>query len=84
MSTAAYAAEDTPKEPPVDMECIQQLIRAEKLVEGKVEAEALSEADQEKLYLLLDEADAFCTEGNAKQANKSLAAVRKMVSEAKQ
>ena len=82
----AYGADETKnaaaqdKKVKVDLACVQQLARAEELVHDKVEAKALSEADEHKANMLLDEADAQCTEGNAKQAKATLRDVTKLVS----
>jgi len=59
--------------------CMDKLAKAEALVDKRVEARALSEGDVEDLNMLLDEADAACTEGDFKKAKKSLAGVRKMI-----
>ena len=48
-------------------------------MQDRVDNNALSEADQEKVYALLDEADALCTEGKADEASATLATVKKMV-----
>lgn len=75
MAVAAYAADDQ-----ADADaCIEQLIRAEGMVHAKVEAEALSEAEAEKVYLLLDNADASCTEGSFSKAHEALANARKLL-----
>jgi hypothetical protein len=63
----------------VDNECTQQLTAAEETVHDKIEANALSEADAEKVNELLDEADALCTEGKFTEASATLATVNKMV-----
>jgi soluble cytochrome b562 len=72
---AAYAQE-TPEE---DNECTRQLTAAEEKVHDKVDANALSEADAEKVYFMLDEADALCTEGKFDEANATLANINKML-----
>lgn len=85
MAGTAYAQEDAAldgmaQEAAVEnSECAQQLTSTQEAVQDKVDANALSEADAEKIYLLLDEADALCTEGNGEEAGKKLAAVNKMV-----
>ena len=71
----AYAQDETEG----DNECTQQLTVAEETVHDKIEANALSEADAEKVNELLDEADALCTEGNGAEASERLATVNKMV-----
>ena len=42
-------------------------------MENKIDANALSEDDAEKVNELLDQADALCTEGNFKDASAALA-----------
>jgi hypothetical protein len=79
MGGAAYAVD----EEPVDNECTEQLTAAEEAVQNKIDANALSEADAEKVNELLDEADALCTEGNFKDASATLATVNSMVAKAK-
>jgi hypothetical protein len=63
----------------VDNECTTQLTAAEEAVHDKIEANALSEADAEKVNELLDEADALCTEGKFEEASATLADVNKMI-----
>ena len=46
----------------------------------KIDANALSEADAEKVNELLDEADALCTEGKFQDASAKLAAVKGAIS----
>jgi hypothetical protein len=60
-------------------ECTTQLTAAEEAVHDKIEANALSEADAEKVNELLDEADALCTEGKFEEASATLANVNKMI-----
>jgi hypothetical protein len=74
---AAYAQDGEEAAP--DSECAQQLTTAQEMVQDKVDANALSEADQEKVYALLDEADALCTEGKSQEASAALATVSQMV-----
>ena len=62
-----------------DNECTQQLTTVEETVHDKIEANALSEADAEKVNELLDEADALCTEGKFTEASATLATINKMV-----
>jgi hypothetical protein len=75
MGGAAYAQGDEP----VDSECAQQLTTAQETVQDRVDNNALSEADQEKIYALMDEADALCTEGKSDEAIATLSTVNKMV-----
>ena len=80
MAGTAYAQEDAvPEEMAEDSECAQQLTTAQELVQDKVDSNAISEAEAEKVYELLDEADALCTEGNGAEASARLATVNKMV-----
>jgi Na+-translocating ferredoxin:NAD+ oxidoreductase RnfG subunit len=71
----AYAVDESV----ADSECAQQLTTTQEVVQDKVDANALSEAEAEKVYELLDQADAYCTEGNAAEASAALATVNKMV-----
>ena len=75
MGGAAYAVDDEA----VDNECTQQLTAAEEAVQNKIDANALNEADAEKVNELLDQADAQCTEGKFAEASAILATVTKMV-----
>jgi soluble cytochrome b562 len=59
--------------------CMDQLAKAEALVDERFEAKALSEGDVEDVNMLLDEADAACTEGEYKKAKESIAKVKKLV-----
>ena len=69
---AAYAQEEY-------NECTQQLTAVEERVHDKIEANALSEADAEKVNEMLDEADALCTEGKFAEATATLANISKVV-----
>ena len=75
MGGTAYAVD----EEAVDNECTEQLTAAEEAVHNKIDANALSEADAEKVNELLDQADALCTEGKFQDASATLATVNKMV-----
>ena len=75
MTGAAYAVD----EEAVDNECTAQLTSVEETVHDKVESNALSEADADKVNELLDQADALCTEGKFAEASATLATVNKMV-----
>jgi hypothetical protein len=75
MGGAAYAQDETEG----DNECTQQLTAVEETVHDRIEANALSDADAEKVNELLDQADAFCTEGNFDQATATLGTINKMV-----
>ena len=72
MGGGALAADD-------EQACMDQLAKVETLVDQRVEAKALSEGDVEDVNLLLDEADAACTEGDYKKARQRLADVNKLV-----
>ena len=75
MGGAAYAQDETEG----DNECTSQLTAVEETVHDKIEANALSEDDANKVNELLDEADALCTEGKFTEASATLATVNKMV-----
>jgi soluble cytochrome b562 len=75
MGGTAYAVD----EEAVDNECTQQLTVAEETVHDKIESNALSEADADKVNELLDQADALCTEGKFTEASAAIATVNKMV-----
>jgi hypothetical protein len=66
-----------------DSACIGQLAAAEEAFQNKIDANAWSEADAEKVNQLLDEADAFCTEGNLKDARATLDTVNSLVANEK-
>jgi hypothetical protein len=76
---AAYAVD----EGQVDNECTQQLTATEEVVQNKIDANALSDADAEKVNELLDEADALCTEGKFTEASATLATISGMVAKTK-
>ena len=76
MSGAAYAADD---QAGVDA-CTEELARVEGIFHDKIEgADSPNEAMVEKASMLLDDADAQCTEGNFDEAKKTLADVTKLV-----
>jgi hypothetical protein len=75
MGGAAHAADD-------QIACEVKLRQAEAFVDHKIEQKLLSEGDVENINMLLDEADALCTEGKYAEAAKTLANVRKMVAAA--
>ena len=68
---------------PADSACAQQLAVVQEAVQDKVDANALNDADQQKVYELLDQADAACTEGKSDEAMTTLANVSKMVGKGK-
>ena len=67
MARLAYAQGDTNR---LDSECAQQLHLGAEIVQDRVDNNALSEADQEKVYALMDEADALCTEGKSDKRSR--------------
>ena len=75
MGGGAYAVD----EEAVNSECTEQLASTEEVVHDRIENNALSEEDAEKINELLDEADALCTEGKLKEATAMLATVNNMV-----
>jgi hypothetical protein len=77
----AYAADEPAGD---DTQCNEQLSKTEQLVDSKIEADALNEADVEKIDELLDEADSLCEDGKYKEASDTLATVTDMVSKPKQ
>ncbi len=86
MGVSAFAQEEGAIEEGLgqdeNSECAQQLTSAQEAVQDKVDANALSEEEAERIYMLLDEADALCTEGNGPEASAKLAAVNKIVGKA--
>lgn len=71
MGGTAYAMDE--------QSCMDQLAKTETLVDQTVNAKALDEGEVEDVNMLLDEADAFCTEGSYKKAKKALADVNTLV-----
>ncbi len=74
MSGAAYAVDEE-----VDNECTQKLSATEEAVQNKIDANALSDEEAEKVNQMLDEADALCTEGKFPEASATLDTINKMV-----
>jgi soluble cytochrome b562 len=72
MGGTAYAVDE-------EQACVTELADTETLVDQRVEAKALSEGEVEEVNMLLDEADALCTEGKYKKAKETLANVTKLV-----
>ena len=72
MGGTAYAVDE-------EQACMDRLAATETLVDQRVEAKALSEGEVEEVNMLLDEADAACTEGKYKNANEALANVNTLV-----
>ncbi len=79
MGSAAYAVDEPPAGQEGDDQCSQQLAATEADVQNKVEANALSDADNDKVNELLDQADAQCTEGDLAGATKTLGTVEAML-----
>jgi hypothetical protein len=79
MGGAAYAQDEEPADNP----CSDQVAAADEAVQSKIDANALSEADAEKVNQLLDQADALCTEGKFQDASATLETVNSMVNKAK-
>jgi len=75
MGGAAYAQDEAP----VDNECTQKLTATEETVQNKIDANALSDDEAEKVNQMLDEADALCTEGKFPEASTTLDTINKMV-----
>jgi len=59
--------------------CVNQLAETETLVDQTVNAKALDEGDVEEVNMLLDEADAACTEGDYDKAKETLSQVKGML-----
>lgn len=76
MGGTGYAADDK------EQACMDELAKTETLVDQRVEAKALSEGEVEEVNLLLDEADALCTEGKYKRARDTMADVNKLITRA--
>jgi hypothetical protein len=81
MGGAAYAVDEPQEEG--DDQCSQQLAATEVAVQNKVETNALSESDTDKVNELLDQADAQCTEGDLAGATKTLGGVEAMLAKTK-
>ncbi len=75
MGGTAYAVDED-----VDNECTRQLSATEEAVQNKIDANALSDDEAEKVNELLDQADALCTEGNFKDASAALDQVNGLIS----
>ena len=80
MGGVAYAVDEPAA---ADNECTAQLTAVEEVVHDKIESNAMSEADAEKVNELLDEADALCTEGKFADATATLATVNSLVAKGK-
>jgi hypothetical protein len=79
MGGAAYAVDEQAGE----SECTEQLTKTEEIVHDRIESNALSEDDANKVNELLDVADAYCTEGNFQEASATLATINGMVGKPK-
>jgi hypothetical protein len=71
MGGTAYAVD----EEPTDTACSDQVTAADEAIQSKIDANALSEDEADKLNRLLDEADALCTQGKFQEASAKLATV---------
>ena len=60
-------------------DCVNQLADTETLVDQTVNAKALDEGDVEEENMLLDEADAACTDGDFDKAKENLSKVKGML-----
>lgn len=60
-------------------DCMNQLDETVSLVDQTVNAKALDEGDVEEVNMLLDEADAACTDGDYDQAKTTMAKVKGML-----
>ena len=58
---------------------MNQLAETESLVDQTVNAKALDEGDVEEVNMLLDEADAACTDGDYGKAKTTMAKVKTML-----
>ena len=59
--------------------CVDQLAQTESLVDQTVNAKVLDEGDVEEVNMLLDEADAQCTDGDYGKAKETLGKVKGML-----
>ena len=75
LAGTAYAVEEQTADPA----CVEQLTKAEEMVHDKVDSNALSEQDTEKVNELLDQADMQCSEGAVEEANTTLATIHSML-----
>lgn len=73
MGGAALAQDDA------GLACVNQLAETESLVDQTVNALVLDEGDVEEVNMLLDEADAACTDGNFDKAKATMAKVKGML-----
>ncbi|BAQ17917.1 hypothetical protein [Methyloceanibacter caenitepidi] len=60
-------------------DCVNQLAETETLVDQTVNAKVLDEGDVEEVNMLLDEADAACTDGDYGKAKTTMAKVKGML-----
>lgn len=76
---AAGTAQAQDSEQDAGMACVNQLAETETLVDQTVNAKALDEGDVEEVNMLLDEADAACTDGDFDKATETLSKVKGML-----
>jgi soluble cytochrome b562 len=77
---SAYAVDEPVDEQAVENSaCTEALTKAEEIVHDKIETNALSEDDANKVNEMLDEADALCTEGKVDESTATIAKINKMV-----
>jgi hypothetical protein len=79
MGGTAYAVDEETG----DNQCTEQLTAAEEAVQNKVDANALSDDETNKVNELLDEADDQCTKGDIAGATKTLGSVSAMLAKTK-
>ena len=78
---AAYAADEDVGPKDGDASCNQKLESTEAALLDRLGAKTLSEEDIDTINELLDKADAACTEGKTKAANRSLTKANRMLKE---
>jgi hypothetical protein len=80
MGGVAYAVDEPVDQPAVENSvCTEELTQAEEVVHDRIESNALSEDDANKINEMLDEADALCTEGKVEESTATIAKINKMV-----
>ena len=78
---AAYAADEDLTAKDDGAACTQKLASTEAALFDRLGAETLSEADIDIINELLAEADASCTQGKTKAANRALTEANRMLKE---
>ena len=81
LATGVAQAQDPGQDAEQDagLACVNQLAETETLVDQTVNAKALDEGDVEEVNMLLDEADAACTDGDFDKAKDTLSKVKGML-----